>query len=238
MDTQGTKRSTGERVVIGSLILVSVAILTGIQSLFLAHVEKALPGDSFWRFVTIACLLAPPVAVGLLAVLKLNYSRSSAQDWILTCGIGLELILFCVNMIVAINSDSIQGTMLGTVGILMGGIAGVVSVGTVAFTLAADPVRGIQKSKIEHDLLLARAMQTETQQIIMDALKSQGARARAQQGAELYVLDSFGDLLGRKLYANDSTPPPLKTIQGGEAQENFLSASPSAQAIRNNGHSK
>ena len=236
MDSQ--KRSTGERVVIGSLILVSVAILMGIQSLFLAHVEKALPGDSFWRFVTIACLLAPPVAVGLLAVLKLNYSRSSAQDYILTIGMGLELLLFCVNMIVAINSDSIQGTMLGTVGILMGGIAGVVSVGTVAFTLAADPVRGIQKSKIEHELNLAQMMQKETEQIILDALKSQGARARAQQGAELYVLDSFGDLLGRKLYANDSNPPPLKTIQGSEAHSDFLAQAPGERAIRSNGHSK
>ena len=212
MDSQ--KRSTGERVVIGSLILVSVAILMGIQSLFLAHVEKALPGDSFWRFVTIACLLAPPVAVGLLAVLKLNYSRSSAQDYILTIGIGLELLLFVVNMIVALNSDSIQGTMLGTVGILLGGVAGVVSVGTVSFTLAADPVRGIQKSKIEHELNLAQMMQKETEQIILDALKSQGARSRAQQGAELYVLDSFGDLLGRKLYANDSNPPPLRQFKG------------------------
>lgn len=234
MDSQGTQRSTGERVVIGALILVSVAILTGIQSLFLTHVEKALPGDSFWRFITIACLLAPPVAIGLLAVLKLNYSRSSAQDWILTFGIGLELLLFVVNMVVSLNANEIQGTMLGTVGILLGGVAGVVSVGTVAFTLSADPVRGIAKKKIEHELRLAQMMQQETEQIIMDAMKSQGARARAQQGAELYVLDSFGSLLGRRLYASESQAPMIPT----GAQQDFLAQAPGESAIKSNGHSK
>lgn len=195
-------RSTGERVVIGALVILGVAILVGIQSLFLTHVQAALPDDSFWRAITILCFLAPPVSFGLLVLLKLNYSRSSSQDWILMAGMGIELLLFAINMIVAVNARAIEGTLLGIIGIILGGIAGLVSAGTVAFTLSADPLRGVQKQSIQSNLALVKSMQDQHRKNVLAAMNSDTVRARTESGAQAFVMREMSNLLGEQLTAD------------------------------------
>jgi hypothetical protein len=210
-------RSNAEKIVIGLLIAFGVAVMIGIQSLFLTHVAQALPQDPIWRFVTILCFMAPPVMVGLLSVFKLNYSRSSAQDWILICGMGIELLLFMVNVIVAVNGTAIEDNMLGVIGIILGGTAGIVSVGTVAFTLAADPVRGVQKAEIESQLSLIRAAQAQNQKNVLAAMTSDRVRERTERGAEVYVMQQFGRMLGQQLTSNhDAVQPKTVFIQPPE----------------------
>lgn len=210
METQS--RSNAEKIVIGLLIAFGVAVMIGIQSLFLTHVAQALPQDPIWRFVTILCFMAPPVMVGLLSVFKLNYSRSSAQDWILICGMALELLLFMVNVIVAVNGKAIEDNMLGVIGIVLGGTAGIVSVGTVAFTLAADPVRGVQKAEIENALTLTRSIQEQNKKNVMSAMTSDRVRDRTERAAEVYVMNQFGRLLGQQMTSNNDAVQQPKQI--------------------------
>lgn len=222
-----TQRTTAERVVIGVLILLGTAILIGIQSLFLNHIYNALPQDPMWRLVTVACFLAPPVSFAFLVLLKMNYSRSAAQDYILIAGMLIELLLFALNMIVAVNANEISGTMLGMIGVLLGGIAGLVSAGTTALCLAADPLRGITKSRVEHELKVAKDVQKKTEGLITSAMSSDRVQAVAEQWAEEYTRGMFGSMLHRRL---------------GDARRNsdtdFLAEPPNVTTARANGHSQ
>lgn len=202
-----TQRSTTERVVIGALIVLGTVLLLGIQSLFLNHIASALPNDPLWRIVTIACFLAPPFAFAFLVILKMNYSRSTSQDYILYAGMSIELLLFVINMIVAVSAQQIEGTLLGIVGILLGGIAGIVSAGTTAFTLAADPLRGIAKTKIEHDLKMEKTAQAKTEALYEQAMDSPQVRAAAEQYAQGFVSERFEQVFGRR--ASDGKNAPI-----------------------------
>lgn len=206
-------RNVGERVLIGVLIVTTTAVLLGIQSLFLTHIANALPQDSVWRTVTQFCFLAPPISFALLILLKMNYSRSPAQDWILIVGMLLELVLFVLNLIVAINANQIEGTMLGVIGLLLGGVAGVVGAGTVALTLSADPLRSIVKSRIIHDLEVAQKMQDKAAAHILEQMDSHSVLARAAADAERFVTEEYGRLFGRLPSAKTNVidqPPPLQ----------------------------
>lgn len=251
MKPENTKRSTGEKVVIGLLIGLSIAVAIGIQSLFLTHVQNALPSDSIWRWITVLCFMAPPLMVGLLMVFKLNYSRSVAQDWILYAGMGIEIVLFAVNMIVAVNSQNIQGTFLGFIGILLGGLAGLVSVGTVAFTLAADPVRAVHKQGLINDLELFVAMQEQHKQNVLDAMKSEDVRAISGQGAKVFSLARMGEFLGQSLtgiaQVRPTAPPPnaeqpldpvtaAQLLAALQAQASASKPAPVAPSLNGNNH--
>lgn len=262
--TPTTDRSVGEKVVTTLLIVLGVAVMIGIQSLFLTHVQNALPQDSTWRWLTVLCFMAPPVMVGLLAVFKLNYSRSAAQDWILTVSMGIELVFFAINVIVAVNAENINGTLLGFVGLILGGLAGLVSVGAVAFTLAADPVRAVHKQSIINHLELLTMMQQQHKQNITAAMKSDRVRERTAQGTELFVMQQFGGMLGQQLYGDaDATRAPktlsshsdLEALLGDPARveeliargrtaqralhpnADFLADAPTLEAAAKNGHS-
>lgn len=197
--TPTTTRSTGEKVVIGALIVLGVAVMVGIQSLFLTHVADALPADSTWRYITILCFMAPPFMVGLLAVFKLNYSRSASQDWILTIGMLVELAFFAINVIVAVNASAIDDTLIGFIGLILGGLAGLVSVGTVALALAADPVRAVHKQSLINHLDTMTMLHTQNRRNLAAAMQSDRVRARSEQGAEVFVLNLLGELLGQQL---------------------------------------
>lgn len=197
MEDYTKARSTGERVLIGVLIVTTTAVLLGIQSLFLTHIASALPDDIVWRAITTLCFLAPPISFALLVLLKMNYSRSPAQDWILVCGMLLELGLFVLNLIVAVNSKQIEGTMLGVIGLLLGGVAGVVGAGTVALTLAADPLRSIAKQRIITDLLTAKKMQERAHSHLLEQMDNPTVLQRAAQDAERFVTDEYGRLFNR-----------------------------------------
>lgn len=173
--------------------------MVGIQSLFLTHVAAALPADSTWRYITILCFMAPPFMVGALMIFKLNYSRSSAQDWILTLGMGIELLFFAINVIVAVNASAIEDTLIGFVGLILGGLAGLVSVGTVAFALSADPVRAVHKQSIINHLDTITMLHTQNRRNLAAAMQSDRVRARSEQGAEVFVLNMLGELLGQQL---------------------------------------
>lgn len=214
MDDYSKSRSTGERVLIGVLIFTTTAVLLGIQSLFLTHIASAMPNDTVWRVITTLCFLAPPVSFALLVLLKMNYSRSPAQDWILICGMLLELGLFVLNLIVAVNAKQIEGTMLGVIGLLLGGVAGVVGAGTVALTLAADPLRGIAKQRINADLLTAKKMQERAHSHLLEQMDNPNVLQRAAQDAERFVTDEYGRLFNRlpsakKPPAHNVTPEQL-----------------------------
>lgn len=192
-------RTTSEKVVISALIILSTLLLLGIQSLFLTHIAGALPDDPLWRIVTIACFLAPPFAFAFLVLLKMNFSRSATQDYILYVGMSIELLLFILNMIVAVNAREIEGTMLGMIGLLLGGIAGIVSAATTAFTLAADPLRGVTKSQIIHDLELEKSVQTRSQSLLEEAMNSPLVKDRAERNAARFIDERFDRVFQRRL---------------------------------------
>jgi hypothetical protein len=215
MDNEfSTERTTTERVVIGALIVLGMAILLGIQSLFLNHIADALPQDSLWRMVTIACFLAPPIAFSFLVLLKLNFSRSTAQDYILIGGMSLELVLFVINLVVAVNARQIEGTMLGIIGVLLGGAAGVISAATTAYALSADPLRGVAKARIQHGLKVEKKAQQKTEGLIDKAMGSERVLAKAEAWAENYVTERLGQTFARRV--NDGAPsqkPPAQPTQ-------------------------
>lgn len=206
-------RSTGERVLIGVLIFTTTAVLLGIQSLFLTHIAGALPDDPVWRAVTMFCFMAPPISFALMVLLKMNFSRSPAQDWILICGMLLELGLFVLNLIVAVNSKQIEGTMLGVIGLLLGGVAGVVGAGTVALTLSADPLRGIAKQRVVTDLLTAKRMQEKAHAHILEQMDNPNVLQRAAADAERFVSEEYGRLFNRLPSAKKNTPQNAITTE-------------------------
>ena len=209
--TPTTTRTTGEKFIIGALVALGVAVMVGIQSLFLTHVAAALPADSTWRYITILCFMAPPFMVGALMLFKLNYSRSSAQDWILTLGMGIELVFFAINVIVAVNASAIEDTLIGFVGLILGGLAGLVSVGTVAFALAADPVRAVHKQSIINHLDTISAMHNQNRKNLAAAMQSDRVRARTENAAEVFVMQMMGQLLGQQL-TGDADRREVKVI--------------------------
>lgn len=220
-------RSVGERVLIGILIVTTTAVLLGIQSLFLNHIAAAMPKDPIWQFVTTLCFLAPPVSFALMVLLKMNYSRSPAQDWMLIGGMLLELILFVVNLIVAVNAQQIEGTMLGIIGLLLGGVAGVVGAGTVALTLAADPLRGIVKQRIITDLLTAKKMQDKAHAHILEQMDNPNVLQRAAADAERFVTEEYGRLFNRLPSAKK---PTMNGGLTGEQMAQLLAALQNNQA--------
>lgn len=112
---------------------------------------------------------------------------------------SIELLLFILNMIVAVNAHEIEGTMLGTIGLLLGGIAGIVSAATTAFALAADPLRGITKSQIEHDLALEKSVQTRSQSLLEEAMNSPLVKDRAERNAARFIDERFDRVFQRRL---------------------------------------
>lgn len=231
----GAQRSTTERVVIGALIVLGTVLLLGIQSLFLNHIASALPADPLWRIVTIACFLAPPFAFAFLVLLKMNFSRSTSQDYILYVGMAIELVLFVVNMIVAVSAQQIEGTLLGMIGVLLGGIAGIVSAGTTAFTLAADPLRGLAKSKIEHDLKMEKTAQSKTETLAEQAMSSPRVLAAAENYAEEFVRERFEQVFGRRISeraSSQSAPLQVSAHSGArELQSNAPLVSPTPSNV-------
>ncbi len=234
--TPTTARSTGEKVIIGALVFLGVAVMVGIQSLFLTHVAAALPADSTWRYITILCFMAPPFMVGALMIFKLNYSRSSAQDWILTLGMGIELLFFAINVIVAVNASAIEDTLIGFVGLILGGLAGLVSVGTVAFALSADPVRAVHKQSIINHLDTISALHTQNRKNLAAAMQSDRVRARTENAAEIFVMNMMGQLLGQQLTGDADrrevkqvasiapTPQPARVLNDAAPTVNFDTA--------------
>lgn len=204
-------------MVIGTLIVLAAAVLLGIQSLFLTHIEPSLPKDTLWRVVTIACFLAPPISFAFLVLMKMNYSRSEGQDIILYTGMAIELGLFVINLVVAVNAKQIEGTMLGIVGLLLGGAAGVVSAGTVAFTLAADPLRGIEKAKIQHDLKVEMQLQQKVEELVGKGLSSPRVEHSAEIWAEGYITDRLGGIFARRASAS----PESESLQPSQTPDLF-----------------
>lgn len=205
-----TERTTSEKVVIATLIFLGTALLLGIQSLFLTHIAAALPQDNLWQLVTVLCFLAPPFSFAGLAILKMNFSRSTAQDYVLYAGITLELLLFVINLVVSVNAQQIAGTMLGTIGILLGGVAGVVSAGTTAYTLAADPLRGIAKAKIIHELKIEKAKQQKVEALVEQAMSAPGVLQAAERAAETFVRERLEQAFGAR--ANEGALPQMPVL--------------------------